>query len=760
MHRIEKSIAIIMTVVLVAALAVVTGCSTSDEGQMKENRAPNVWLASAPPEGSTDKYTIQMFWGGWDPDGEIAYYEYAITNNEAGGFQPKDTVGADKWSRVYANDSTFTFTADVLVDSNTTDLVTEFVRSHTFFIRSVDEQGLASLEPAYRSFTARTLSPEVNIAVPRQTGLSPALVPSITTFRWTAQDYVDNLLTPQEPDSVSWALVSADSGFAQTIDFLRKGTPRAEAEWGDWVYYAAPEDSGKFWTTEPLDLGPYIFAIRAKDEAGAITPVLDEKYNVRRIRVSQRSSGPIMNVTNQYLGTVTTSVCNTPLVILDLPAGVPLQFAWNASATSYGGVVSGYRYGWDISDLSDPDQWETDFTPFTSTRATSPPRTFFFGTHTFSVEVVDNSGFCSRAEIKVNIVQFTFQKNLLLFDDFTPDNNSSAGWNASGRGILPSDSEHDAFWEYVLDDLEGFDPEADVLEVREGVEVPLTEVASYKSIIWSAYGDRAAVLNLPLLYSFIQHRQKNPTTGGTTGKRQPNLLALFMAAGGHVFINGTHPMSNAINRNLAGGIRYPMIFLYEVEGQQTRTPDPDRPIGDQNFAYHEMCLDVLDYCVLGSGTRRNDATYCDVLTQRRLDGNYLRDDTMREAIPLDSNFPRLTLRPECSATGKAYQPSEKGLNAEVYNPQYFFDECDYTPSKSRDCFQPIYGLECFDTSEPIYGQPVAFWSSEFADVVPEQGGVGARSVVFGFAPVYFKPTEVRPAIEYILFEEWQLPRKP
>jgi hypothetical protein len=755
----------VLLIVFAAAVPVVlAGCSDSGGGDPIDNLAPNVWLSSAPPEGTTEKYTVHLYWGGWDPDGEIAYYEYAITDNETGTFDPADTtrVGdVNPWRKVVANDSVFTFSADILAEPNTTKMVSEFKRSHTFFVRAVDGHGMPSREPAYRSFTSRTLSPEVTIQVPRRSGLNPALVPAITTFRWVAQDYVDNLLTPQDPDSVQWALVSAGAGYTQTIDWLRT-SPDAAAAWGPWVDYKAPEDKGRFWTTNPLDLGPYVFAIRAKDEAGAVTPVLDELYNVRRVRVSRRSSGPTLKVSNQYLGTVTTTICNSPLVILDLPAGVPMQFCWEASADTYGGLVSGYRYGWDIADLSDPEQWETDYTPFTTTRACSPPRTFFFGTHSFAVEVVDNSGICARTEIKINIIQFTLQKNLILFDDFFADKNSAAGWNGTGKGVLPNDAEHDAFWVDMLSQVEGFDPNVDVLEVFQGATVPLTTVADYKSVVWSVFSDKGSISNadLPKLYEFIQYRPKNPSTS-VAGKREPNMMALFMAAGGHIFISGLQPMSSVVERNLAPGARYPLIYKYELEGVQGPTrPDLDRPIGDESFGYNEMCVDVVDYCVLDARTRRNEGTYCNVLTTRRLAGNVRRDDTMREAHPLDPAFPRLTFRIEAAGPNKAYNETVKGIDAEIYNPRYFAQLCEYVPTVTRDCFEPIYGLECLDKVEPIYRQPIAFWSSAFADRVAEvPGAVGARSVVFGFPPVYFNPDEVRPAIEHILFDEWQLPRK-
>ena len=134
------------------------GC-TSDQlvGPLPDNVPPIVWLGIGPPAGSTVNYKVHMFWNGWDPDGDIAYFEYAITDNETGVFQPADTTGADNWTRVNAKDSVFVFTADLLADSSTVDpdvLDTfEYIRTHTFFIRAVDKESARS-KAAYRSFTA------------------------------------------------------------------------------------------------------------------------------------------------------------------------------------------------------------------------------------------------------------------------------------------------------------------------------------------------------------------------------------------------------------------------------------------------------------------------------------------------------------------------------------------------------------------------------------------------------------------------------
>ena len=141
--------------VLAVAALLAAGCADDQfVGTDRSNEPPQVWLSSAPPEGSVSEYTLHLYWGGWDPDGEISHYEWVVTNNEGGVFDPADTTGAGKWRRVYSNDSTFTFTADLLADSSQTDpenlTPVDFVRTHTFFIRSVDDKGLASVKPAYR----------------------------------------------------------------------------------------------------------------------------------------------------------------------------------------------------------------------------------------------------------------------------------------------------------------------------------------------------------------------------------------------------------------------------------------------------------------------------------------------------------------------------------------------------------------------------------------------------------------------------------
>ncbi len=719
-------------------------------------------------------YTLHLYWGGWDPDGEIAYFEYTVTDNEDGIFDPADTTGAE-WLMVARNDSSFTFSADELADPDDVDPLNldpvDFIRSHTFFIRAVDDEGKRSAKPAYRSFTARTLSPVIDILVPTTSGSTPAQVPPISTFQWVARDYISNLRQVQDPDSVRWILLSTElfeGSWGNTIQYIREN-PDAE-EWYPWKSYSAPGDSGKFWTTPALDFGPWVFAIQVKDEAGAISPVFDESRNVRRLLVSQRSTGPTLIVFNKFIGTMITSSPNTPLTIIDLPAKVPMTFEFRADARSYGGVVSGYRYGWDIQDLSDPSQWDVDWTPFVTDNnsAESIPRTFEFDSHTFHVEVIDNSGYTSRVGVRVNIVPFTMSKNVLLVDDWE-ENSSGFGPTIGG---LPSDIEHDAFWVDMLSDVDQFDPAVDMMEVTDNL--PINVLADYKSLIWvatAAYNSATPSLINDVI-EFV-----DPDIPSTGGKTTPNIVSLFMAAGGHVLLCGEQIMTASINRTsyLPSSPSFPLIFRYELQGDQDgRYEDSvigQRGVGDNAFSYQTCCLNVLDigFIRVNLSIRRPGIQGCPVTTQRT---QSQRDDGLRIAMPkdVDYEFPTLNLRPEVGAPGKWFSSDRSGLNCDIYNPPYFAevpkggdatglcnDIAEINPS--RDCFKPIYSNGCLNVNSSIYDAPVAFWTLVFEDRVPDAGGVAARSAIFGFHPVYFNPVEVKQAMDIILFDEWQLPRK-
>ena len=131
-------------------------------------------------------------------------------------------------------------------------------------------------------------------------------------------------------------------------------------------------------------------------------PLFGGVPDARSVPDTPKALGPILTVTNQYLDPVVSTSLNDPPTIMNMPGGYPLVFCWTAETSNGGGAIEAYRYGWDILDVNDPEQWETAFIAFDGSEVCAPPRTFFFGSHTFAVEVIDNHDMRSRVMIIAN----------------------------------------------------------------------------------------------------------------------------------------------------------------------------------------------------------------------------------------------------------------------------------------------------------------------------------------------------------------------
>jgi hypothetical protein len=739
-----------MIIILASALLYsATGCfDKTYEDDLSANQPPTVRLVSGPPEGAETNYRIHFYWHGFDKDGDVLYFEYAITDNEGGAFDPADTTGRQNWTKTTEYDREFVFSADEIADTNSTDMLTKFQHSHTFFVRAVDDKGLASPRPAYRSFTATTLSPTVDITEPAYPGPSnPAPVSLIANFQWTATDYIDNTLNTQDPDSIRWILLSVEdfSGDPEaTVAYLR--THPDAPEWTGWYDYHGP--NGQSWTSTPLDHGTYIFAVQALDEAGAVTPVFDLERNVRWL-LPVSDGWPLLTLKNEFLPVLRSNVLDQRCWIVTLPAGLDLVFEWSGSADSYGSTITGYRYGWDVADPSRDEDWSTDWTSFLDTWASTPPQTYYSGTHTFRVEIQDNNGFTSGICLSMNFIPVSMDKPLLVVDDFAEP---ASIWNS-----FLTDELHDGFWKDMAQDAAGFMPDVDMVEVSRQLPLDLTQLVHYKSVIWNVLGGHELPLeNRPLLGDCIGFVPEDPEWPFETVLR-PDLLALYMTAGGHVLICGEQPMTTAVNPDYLTGEKYPLIFQYELAGDQDGAYDDQLldPSGDRSFPFREMCLDVLDLAYSGQGRLRTGANGCDATALR---GIRPREDGLRDCLPEDPDFPSLSLRPEFTAAGALYDSAASGLQSELYNPAYF--ACGQLDLGPRPCFEPIYGLGCLDPASPLYASPVAVWTSVYENVTPDApGAVAARSALWGFEPFFFDTTAVRSALEVILFDEWQLERR-
>ena len=449
-------------------------------GETGWNEPPEAWLSSGPVAGDTTSYRVHFYWGGWDPDGEIKYFEFLIADGNPIGFNPEDTIGLDKWGRTVRHDSIFSVEASESASSVVigSEPYTRYDMTHTFFLRSVDGQGKRSA-PAYRSFTAWTLAPYAIIDTPRNPFPGQAqILPPVTRFQWHTEDPIDSPWEIQQAESTRHVLLPYT---LDAIGELNADPGAYEESWRPWMALGAAGDSGistMIGDDENLaNQASYIFVVQAKDEAGAVTTIFDPKTNVRIFAILQ-TAGPVLRVSEPYLGAWQFIGVNNRAEPLRLPAGFVFRFSWEADASSYGGEIVSYRYGWDVIDLNDPSEWAVDPNPYIRSAL---PIAFVSGVHTLSIEAVDNNGIATIAQVEINTFMLSMERNLLWVDDFYSTNDFMQVVYA-----FPTEAEHDQFWMSICRRAVGFG-DADVFETaahnRQPPDIEL--LWRYKNVIWT-----------------------------------------------------------------------------------------------------------------------------------------------------------------------------------------------------------------------------------------------------------------------------------
>ncbi len=244
---------------------------------------------------------------------------------------------------------------------------------------------------------------------------------------------------------------------------------------------------------------------------------------------------------------------------------------------------------------------------------------------------------------------------------------------------MPSDDEHDAFWKEMLADVHGFDPSTDVFQITD--EIPLTAFSDYKSAIWVATAAYNATTG-----SFINQviRFIDPSAPATTGKSTPNIVALFMSAGGHVLLVGEQIYAR---RSTARSFQptspvFPLIFRYELardqDGDYEESDVGVRGTGEDSFRIPGLLRERPRYRVHleppehPQGERR-----------ARVSGEH---DPARSAVAAgttgsawrsrwtrSTSFRRSTSVPRWAARDAGSPRTSTGLNTDIYNPAYFAD---------------------------------------------------------------------------------------
>jgi hypothetical protein len=727
--------------ILIAAAALLcAGCSDSVFiGAAGKNSPPTIKLVNGPVEQDIVGYKVELSWLGEDRDGKVERYEFVICGGDPLGFNREDTTGLEKWTKTVRTDSVFKLLADQYDTTVTigTTTYSRFKRTHTFFVRAVDDRGSRS-DPAYRSFTTWTLAPGVNIDFPPNAFPGhPQTLPPIIRFHWQGVDPRDDPWHVAKVDSIRHLLTGYTDS---TMQQMNEHADRFESLWSPWIATDAPGDSGVstvIGDDELLDLkNRYVFAVQAKDEAGAVTSIFDMRSNVR-VFALLKVVGPELTVKETFLGLHRFLGTNNRAQTFSLPADFTFRFTWSADASSYGGIISGYRYGWDVGDLSNPNEWEVLPSPYVKW---APPRSFSSGVHTLFIEAIDNNGYSTLAQIEISIFPIDMSRNLLWIDDFYSTDFVQTDYS------FPTETEHDRFWLKICARARDFKPERDVFDTKDFSFLPPRPdiLWKYRNIIWTYSSDpRSDAWDNMIVFT-------PESQIATQGHSTFNFLAYYLASGGHLWSCGRSDRQGGLAAVLAENAqRFPLYLRCEINGPQFGCAGDTS--GVESMAYRDYCVSVLDKAV---SMPRGDWWWS--MPERRIEWDAMSDgyidplDTVTGAHP---GLPRkLTLWSTVTKSGNFFDPQVRGFTfVEVYDPAYWMSTIG---ASSQSCFHPLYRMRSRSSLSAVDRTVIAFWTTKYADVIaPVPDAIAAPSVHFGL-PLWFFNREQVDSIADVVFGEW------
>ena len=568
-----------------AALMALTlpACGKKSASTPLENQRPVVEFTRAPSRsGDLYSYTYEMFWSGFDPDGEVREFVYAIDPPApSSGVPEPDTA----WVSTTLNRGDFRFdaTSPLPPVPNTSPLAASY---HVMVLKAVDNRGLSSL-PEVVAFNASTVAPSVRITSPAPSSRFRQYLPPAILIEWEGED-VDGLAS-KKPVHYRAKLFTSSTVItpAMIIQYpdtlIRYYQPK---NWATWDSLGADADSYPFTALSPDQ--DYCFAVIAFDEAGAYTPYTSRDANVLHFRALYATTGgPILTMFNDFFTYTYPAGVYAPNdpryeYRLEVPSNVSLTFNWSAEAQE-GTTMRYYRWVLDPENLQDESPRSNERTDLGHwsqstlfvTSCTLPPFTTA-GDHRLYIEAGDGNGLKSLGVIRFQVVVGAFDKPLGIVDDtrLLVDRRSPSATTCIDRplGRFPTAAELDTFlfarggvpyrcypagsysrqgvfWGYEFDTL-------NTRIGRPNLTPSLALLSRYRHLVWLVNADGAD--------------NTNPGTdlgNGMTALRyinsvgSLNVLVAYIRQGGEIWFAGSGAASAAINPyNVTGNDRPSRTF--------------------------------------------------------------------------------------------------------------------------------------------------------------------------------------------------------
>jgi hypothetical protein len=399
---------------------------------------PETELTYAPVQYDTTTFRVHFYWNGFDDDGEVTRFHFAVDD---------DTLRQEKdWRTTTAKDTVLLFLVDPVKE----------LKVHVFKVAAEDNDGKIDPTPASRGFSAKTLPPRSQIDK-GPSAFNPTVGPNFT-FEWEGIDpdggetggkvpvdsfqYLllrvggiadlkpvpDHDPLPAFDQNVYTALIRAAVGDALPTDHLNH-------RYDDWKWIGIHALKNRYRNVTP---GEYVFAIRAVDIAAATEKDLAFVRNIRHFTVTNRNAGPLLVVRSSILNRAldgATGPEDFARKQLQIFQGETVSFSWSASAESYGGEIVGYTYALDdTSSFPGLDVRQTG--------ATFQPSRLTPGNHFLYVRAVDDGGLVSNLVLPLLIVHPAFKdpgapRTILFVDDSDVQ---------LGNGSAPNDQIETQWW--------------------------------------------------------------------------------------------------------------------------------------------------------------------------------------------------------------------------------------------------------------------------------------------------------------------------
>ncbi len=541
------------------------GCSTNTDlsGSLVPNSRPDTRLTGQPPTLLEAGFKVEFHWTGSDPDGRVAGYQWKISNNGVDGISPRDTLTRDPltgaeihpWHFTTATDTSFFVLADQEDFPGDPEDYERSFRTHSLFVRTVDDKGGVDPSPALISFTSTTLVPTCLASFAgTNSSQSSYSVPSTVNLDYEGFDedfelgvptHIRVLWVPAEAEDDSGDLVEITNAYRyyQYVDELIDFT---DPLWSTWIRYADNEEDRRVSFPDRPDGKYFLFAVQARDTAGALS--IGKTYNrqVMNVRISANQFKPTITAREVFLGLGTSQNADA------IAANQPLNFQWTTTADNYAGTVVSMRHGWDLLDVEDPNDPGWAVPPGLSEQNRfAEERIYSNGEHVFWIRVVDDSGSVNVLKWTLTVIPFVSRENQLnlVFADQVVDDQTNRWPDETGTFAYDKEDFRNAFWEFLdnIGGIENFSTERDRFN-HTSQEFDYEVLVNYKAALINARTHGAQTL-------FIKFRPDN------TGDKFV-WLGPYQKQGGNVFLIGDRSMESFLE---VDNYMVPIIFDSAVE---------------------------------------------------------------------------------------------------------------------------------------------------------------------------------------------------